>query len=143
LPLLAPGANVVMVSSGMGTLDHLSAELSARFQDPMLDRAGLDALVETFLTAVRGGSSLGGFPRNAYSVSKVALNAYTRLLAPELESRGIRVNAVCPGWVRTRMGGSGASRSVEQGARGIVWAATLGQGGPSGGFFRDGRTIDW
>ena len=143
LPRLAPGANVVMVSSGMGTLDHISPELARRFQDPSLDRAALEALVEAFLTAVREGRSLGGFPRNAYSVSKIALNTYTRLLAPELSGPGIRVNAVCPGWVRTRMGGSRASRSVEQGARGIVWAATLGQGAPSGGFFRDGRAIDW
>jgi NAD(P)-dependent dehydrogenase (short-subunit alcohol dehydrogenase family) len=143
LPLLAPGANVVMVSSGMGSLDHLSPELAARFLSPKLDRAGLDELVDAFLTAVREGRSLGGFARNAYSVSKIAMNAYTRLLAPELSARGIHVNAVCPGWVRTRMGGSGASRSVEHGARGIVWAATLEPSGPSGGFFRDGRAIDW
>ncbi len=143
LPLLAPDANVVMVSSGMGTLDHLSPELARRFQDPALDRAGLDDLVEAFISAVREGRSLGGYPRNAYSVSKIALNAYTRLLAAELSARGIRVNAVCPGWVRTRMGGSRASRSVEQGARGIVWAASLSKGAASGGFFRDGRAIDW
>ena len=143
LPLLAQGADVVMVSSGMGTLDHLSPELAARFRSPTLDRAGLEELVEAFLTAVREGRSLGGFARNAYSVSKVALNAYTRLLAPEVAPRSIHVNAVCPGWVRTRMGGSAASRSVEQGARGIVWAATLETSGPSGGFFRDGHAIAW
>ncbi|HEX6276151.1 MAG TPA: hypothetical protein VFZ53_24085, partial [Polyangiaceae bacterium] len=62
--------------------------------------------------------------------------------APDLPS-GQRVNAVCPGWVRTRMGGAGASRSVEKGASGIVWAATLGEGGPNGSFFRDARAIDW
>jgi NAD(P)-dependent dehydrogenase (short-subunit alcohol dehydrogenase family) len=53
------------------------------------------------------------------------------------------VNAVCPGWVRTDMGGPGATRTVELGAQGIVWAATLPDGGPTGGFFRDGRPIDW
>ena len=53
------------------------------------------------------------------------------------------MNAVCPGWVRTRMGGRGASRGVELGARGIVWAATLAPDGPSGGFFRDGQPIPW
>jgi NAD(P)-dependent dehydrogenase (short-subunit alcohol dehydrogenase family) len=143
LPLLVPGANVVMVSSGLGTLEHLSPELAARFRDPTLDRAKLDALVEAFIAAVREGGSLGGFPRHAYRVSKIALNAYTRLLAAELSERGIRVNAVCPGWVRTRMGTRRASRSVEQGARGIVWAAALGEAGPSGGFFRDGSAIDW
>jgi NAD(P)-dependent dehydrogenase (short-subunit alcohol dehydrogenase family) len=51
------------------------------------------------------------------------------------------VNAVCPGWVRTDMGGAGASRSVEAGARSIVWAALAEE--PTGGFFRDGRSIDW
>ncbi len=53
------------------------------------------------------------------------------------------VNAACPGWVRAEMGGPGATRSVEQGAEGIVWAATLPDGGPSGGFFRDGKRVPW
>jgi NAD(P)-dependent dehydrogenase (short-subunit alcohol dehydrogenase family) len=143
LPLLAPTANVVMVSSGMGTLDHLSPALAARFQDPNLDRAGIDALLEEFITLVSQNRALSGWPRNAYSVSKIALNAYTRLLARELSGSARRVNAVCPGWVRTRMGGSQANRSVESGARGIVWAATLPDSGPNGGFFRDTRAIDW
>jgi NAD(P)-dependent dehydrogenase (short-subunit alcohol dehydrogenase family) len=81
----------------------------------------------------------GGYP--GYRLSKAALNALTRVLHAELSGRGVRVNAVCPGWVRTDMGGAHAPRAVEEGARGIVWAATLGPGGPSGGFFRDGRPI--
>jgi NAD(P)-dependent dehydrogenase (short-subunit alcohol dehydrogenase family) len=141
-PRLGPHANVVMVSSGMGELRHVAPELRARLLDPLLDFSGLDELVDDFVERVRRGGDLGGWPRNAYSVSKIAMNAYVRLLAPELPS-GQRVNAVCPGWVRTRMGGSGASRSVEKGASGIVWAATLGEGGPNGGFFRDARAIDW
>ena len=76
-----------------------------------------------------------------YRLSKAALNALTRVLHAELSGRGVRVNSVCPGWVRTDMGGAGASRSVEEGARGIVWAATLDASGPSGGFFRDGAPI--
>ncbi len=80
----------------------------------------------------------GGPP--AYSVSKAALNALTRLLAADL--RPILVNAVCPGWVATDMGGP-AGRPVSEGAAGIVWAATLPDDGPTGGFFRDGRPIDW
>ena len=80
----------------------------------------------------------GGPP--AYSVSKAALNALTRLLAADL--RPILVNAVCPGWVATDMGGAGG-RPVSEGAAGIVWAATLPDDGPTGGFFRDGRPIDW
>ncbi|MBK5966783.1 short-chain dehydrogenase [Thiocystis minor] len=78
-----------------------------------------------------------------YRLSKTALNALTRILADELQGTGIKVNAVCPGWVRTDMGGAEADLSVEEGARGIVWAATLPQDGPSGGFFRHGQPIDW
>jgi NAD(P)-dependent dehydrogenase (short-subunit alcohol dehydrogenase family) len=78
-----------------------------------------------------------------YRLSKTALNAVTRILADELQQTGIKINSVCPGWVRTEMGGPSATRSVEEGARGIVWAATLPDDGPSGGFFRDGQPIPW
>jgi NAD(P)-dependent dehydrogenase (short-subunit alcohol dehydrogenase family) len=77
----------------------------------------------------------------AYRVSKSALNTYTRALASELEGSGIQVNAVCPGWVATDMGGPGG-RPVSQGAAGIVWAACVPE--PlSGGFYRDGLRIAW
>jgi NAD(P)-dependent dehydrogenase (short-subunit alcohol dehydrogenase family) len=79
----------------------------------------------------------------AYRISKAALNALTRIIANELRGTPAKVNAVCPGWVRTEMGGSGASRSVVEGAEGIVWAATLPDDGPTGGFYRDGRELDW
>jgi len=79
----------------------------------------------------------------AYQVTKAALNAVTRTLAAELRHAHILVNAVCPGWVATDMGGAGAPRSVEDGAAGIVWAATLPQNGPTGGFFRDGKPLPW
>jgi NAD(P)-dependent dehydrogenase (short-subunit alcohol dehydrogenase family) len=79
----------------------------------------------------------------AYSASKAALNMLTIQLASELKSSGIKVNSVCPGWVRTEMGGPQAPRSVEEGAKGIVWAATLDANGPTGGFFRDGKPIAW
>jgi NAD(P)-dependent dehydrogenase (short-subunit alcohol dehydrogenase family) len=78
-----------------------------------------------------------------YRASKAALNVLTRTLALELKPRGVMVNSICPGWVRTDMGGASATRTVEQGASGIVWAATLPPGGPSGGFFRDGQPIAW
>ena len=78
----------------------------------------------------------------AYAVTKLGLNGLTRMLASELRGSGILVNAVCPGWVATDMGGEGG-RPVEDGARGIVWAALLPDDGPSGGFFRDGRPIEW
>ncbi|HET7295420.1 MAG TPA: SDR family oxidoreductase [Vicinamibacteria bacterium] len=79
----------------------------------------------------------------AYSVSKAALNAFTRTLAAAYRGKGVLVNAVDPGWVRTDMGGAHAPRSVEQGADTIVWLATLPDGGPTGGFFRDRGPIEW
>jgi NAD(P)-dependent dehydrogenase (short-subunit alcohol dehydrogenase family) len=86
-------------------------------------------------------SSMGaGAP--AYSVSKAALNALTRKLAAELRGDGILVNSVCPGWVATDMGGPGGRR-VEDGAASVMWAVLLPDDGPSGGFFRDGRPVDW
>lgn len=79
----------------------------------------------------------------AYSISKAALNAFTRQLAGETHGTDVLVNSACPGWVRTDMGGPGAPRSVEEGADTIVWLATLGPRGPNGGFFADRRKIDW
>jgi NAD(P)-dependent dehydrogenase (short-subunit alcohol dehydrogenase family) len=83
----------------------------------------------------------GGWP--AYSLSKTALNALTVGLASEMRGTNILVNAVCPGWVRTDMGGPGASRTVEKGAETPVWLATLPANGPSGGFFRDKKLLSW
>ena len=79
----------------------------------------------------------------AYRLSKTALNAITRIFADELRQTNVKINSVCPGWVRTDMGGPDAALSVEEGAQGIVWAATLSDDGPSGGFFRHGEPIDW
>ena len=83
----------------------------------------------------------GGSP--GYRVSKTALNALTRILSSELRGSSILVNSVCPGWVQTAMGSSGAPRPVEEGADTLVWAATLPNNGPTGGFFRDRRPIAW
>jgi NAD(P)-dependent dehydrogenase (short-subunit alcohol dehydrogenase family) len=82
----------------------------------------------------------GGIP--AYRASKAALNALTRMLAAELRGERILVNAVCPGWVATDMGGPGG-RPVADDAASVVWAADLADDGPTGGFFRDGRPIPW
>ena len=78
----------------------------------------------------------------AYKVSKAALNALTRIVAGEAGDP-VKVNAVDPGWVQTRMGGREAPRSVGQAAEGIVWAATLPDDGPTGGFFHDGQPREW
>jgi NAD(P)-dependent dehydrogenase (short-subunit alcohol dehydrogenase family) len=82
-----------------------------------------------------------GWP--AYRSSKAALNALTRALAAELAGTRVLVNSVDPGWVRTDMGGAEADRSTLEGCNTIVWAATLPDGGPSGGFFRDRQPIAW
>ncbi len=90
-----------------------------------------------------GGSiSEMGAGTPAYHVSKAALNALTRMLAAELRSDGILVNAICPGWTATDMGGHGG-RPVGAGAASVVWGVTLPQDGPTGGFFRDGRVLSW
>jgi NAD(P)-dependent dehydrogenase (short-subunit alcohol dehydrogenase family) len=83
----------------------------------------------------------GGCP--GYRLSKTALNALTRILADELGATRVKVNSVCPGWVRTDMGGPEATLSVEEGAAGILWAATLPDDGPTGGFFRNAKPIPW
>jgi NAD(P)-dependent dehydrogenase (short-subunit alcohol dehydrogenase family) len=83
----------------------------------------------------------GGLP--AYRISKAGLNALTRIFAREVEGTGVKVNAACPGWVRTDMGGAGAARSVEEGGATTVWLATLPDDGPSGGLFRDQKPIPW
>lgn len=146
LPLLRPGARIVMLSSGMGELSVLGPPMRAQFAANDLDREALVALTDRFVADVAAGvHAKSGFPTSAYSVSKVAMNAYVRLLARELEGdpRGILVNAACPGWVRTAMGGPGAPRSPEEGARTPVWLALLPEGGPTGGFFRDEKPLHW
>lgn len=82
-----------------------------------------------------------GYP--AYRMSKTALNSLTKMFASELEGTNILVNSVCPGWVKTDMGGLNAPRTTEEGADTIVWLATLPNDGPTGGFFRDRQPIPW
>ena len=94
-----------------------------------------------------GGGALTGMRDGApaYSISKAALNALTLMLADALRRDGVLVNAVWGGreWIVATDMGSPGGRPVSDGARGIVWAATLPDDGPTGGFFRDGRPIDW
>lgn len=108
---------------------------------PLMKKMGYGRIVNVS----SGSGSIDEMNSNtpAYGVSKTALNVLTIKLADELKGSGILVNSVCPGWVRTEMGGMNAPRSVAEGADGIVWLATLAKDGPNGGFFRDRQPIAW
>jgi NAD(P)-dependent dehydrogenase (short-subunit alcohol dehydrogenase family) len=106
---------------------------------PLLRRSEHPRVVNVSSGAGQLSDMNGG--RAAYRLSKAALNALSRTLASD--ERWLKVNTMCPGWVRTDMGGSAAPRSVEEGADTAVWLATLPDDGPSGGFFRDRRPIPW
>jgi NAD(P)-dependent dehydrogenase (short-subunit alcohol dehydrogenase family) len=118
----------------------LGAWRVARMAAPLMQARHHGRIVNVSSSAGAWRNLGGGTP--AYSLSKLGLNGLTRMLAAELRDSGVLVNAVCPGWVATDMGGAGG-RPVEDGARGIVWAARLPDDGPSGGFFRDGRPVEW
>ncbi|MGW4247006.1 SDR family oxidoreductase [Nocardia sp. NPDC004722] len=107
---------------------------------PLLRKSSHARIVNVSSEAASLAGMGGGTP--AYNTTKVALNALTRMLAAELRADRILVNSICPGWVATDMGGPGG-RPIPEGAAGIVWAATLPDTGPTGGFFRDGQPLPW
>ncbi len=107
---------------------------------PLLRRSPHPRIVNVSSEGGAISEMTGGTP--AYSVSKAALNALTRLLAGELRPDRILVNAVCPGWTATDMGGGGG-RPISAGAASVVWAALLPDDGPTGGFYRDGQALPW
>ena len=90
----------------------------------------------SLMFTLRGGMA-------AYRISKAALNAVTRLTAGTVKDWDIKVNSMCPGRIRTRMGGASAPRTPAQGAETMVWLATLPRRGPSGKFFTDRVRLDW
>jgi NAD(P)-dependent dehydrogenase (short-subunit alcohol dehydrogenase family) len=107
---------------------------------PLLRRSGQGRIVNVSSEAGSLASMGGGTP--AYNVSKAALNALNRMLASDLRRDRILVNAVCPGWVATDMGGPGG-RPVAEGAASVLWAVDLPDDGPTGGFYRDGHPVPW
>ncbi len=121
-------------------VNFFGAVWTARAWMPGMNRRGYGRVVD--VTSGYGSFAEGLEGPAAYAISKAALNALTVRLARE--ARGdVKVNAACPGWVRTRMGGPGATRDVEEGADTIAWLATLPADGPSGGLFRDRARIAW
>lgn len=108
---------------------------------PLMVKQGYGRVVNVSSGSGQLKSMVGDTP--SYRLSKLALNGLTLMLADSVRGSNVLVNAVCPGWVRTDMGGPAAPRSIEQGADGVVWLATLPDGGPSGGFFRDRKRIEW
>lgn len=132
-------ANLNTVAEAIDTNLYGPWRLTLAFLE-LLRRSERGRIVNVSSGAGALSSMTGGTP--AYCMSKIGLNALTMMFSNELKRDGILVNAVCPGWVATDMGGGGG-RPVEDGAEGIVWAATLPDDGPTGGFFRDGKRIDW
>jgi NAD(P)-dependent dehydrogenase (short-subunit alcohol dehydrogenase family) len=120
--------------------NSLSAWRTMRRAVPMMNRQGYGRIVN--VSSGMGAITDMGSGAVAYRLSKTALNALT-VLASKEAGRGVKINAVCPGWVRTDMGGHGAPRPVSQGAASVMWAATLPDNGPNGGFFRDGKRLAW
>jgi NAD(P)-dependent dehydrogenase (short-subunit alcohol dehydrogenase family) len=108
---------------------------------PLMKKHGYGRIVN--MSSGQGQLSDMGVGTPAYRVSKTALNALTRTFAAELQGTGILVNSMCPGWVKTDMGGPNAPLTVEQAADTAVWLATLPDDGPNGGFFRDRQPIAW
>jgi NAD(P)-dependent dehydrogenase (short-subunit alcohol dehydrogenase family) len=108
---------------------------------PLMRRNGYGRIVN--LSSGMGQLDEMGGHAPSYRISKVGLNALTRMLTAELDGENILVNSCCPGWVRTDMGGPNANRSVEEGGDTPYWLATLPDDGPRGGFFRNRMPIPW
>jgi NAD(P)-dependent dehydrogenase (short-subunit alcohol dehydrogenase family) len=128
---------------------HFDASFAVMVRAPYLLMRGLLPAMGArgYGRVVNVSSGWGSFAEGiggggAYGPAKAALNALTVRAAAQAP-RGVKVNAMCPGWVRTRMGGAAAARSPEEGAETAIWLATLGEDGPSGGFFRDRRPVPW
>lgn len=119
----------------------LGALLTMQQVLPAMRRNGYGRIVNMSSRAGQLDELRPGVP--SYRVSKTALNSLTRVTAAEFKADNIKINAMCPGWVRTAMGGDNAPMSVTEGADTAVWLATLAADGPTGGFFRARKPLPW
>eukprot|EP00118_Oscarella_pearsei_P012335 m.89997 g.89997 ORF g.89997 m.89997 type:complete len:204 (+) comp36637_c0_seq1:276-887(+) len=150
MPLLRPHSRVVNVSSQLGKLKNIpQAELRQKFASDSLEEGQLVELMSQFIRDAESGVHIEkGWPTEiaAYRTSKIGLCALTKIHAKKLAQSGkedILVNACCPGWVRTDMGGASATKSSEQGAETPLYLALLPQGSPSGKFFFENSLTDF
>lgn len=147
--VLVNNAGILGTGSLLNDPDDFSASMAVMVQGPYLlmhlltphmASAGYGRVVN--VSSGWGAFSDGVAGPASYGVAKAALNALTVASARTLPAQ-VKVNAMCPGWVQTRMGGSSADRSPAEGADTAIWLATLPADGPTGGFFRDRAPIDW
>jgi len=108
---------------------------------PMMERQKYGRIVN--VSSGLGSMDSMSAGTGSYKVSKLALNGLTRVMADEVNDKQIKINCMCPGWVRTDMGGSFAPRSPKKATETILWLAELDETGPTGGFFRDKKAIDF
>jgi NAD(P)-dependent dehydrogenase (short-subunit alcohol dehydrogenase family) len=135
-----PGEELQIIRDTMQT-NVYGPLLLSRLAIPIMKSRRYGRMVN--LSSGMGSLSEMGSGYIAYRMSKAAINVVTRVLASETEGMGILVNSVDPGWVKTGMGGRSASRTVYKGAETPVWLATVPEGGPTAGFFRDRKAIPW
>ncbi len=147
--VLVNNAGVLAEGELLSDPDPMKGALAVNLMGPLhTARVFMPAMAERgWGRVVNVSSTWGSFESGlegpaAYAVSKAALNALTVRLAREAGD-GVLINAMCPGWVRTRMGGDAADRSVEEGADTALFLATLPDGGPTGGFFRNRAPVAW
>ena len=147
--VLVNNAGVLGSGGVLDDLDDFTQSMAVMVTGPLLLMRHLTPgmVLRGFGRVVNVSSGWGAFSDGVggpggYGVAKAALNALTVAAARPMPAN-VKVNAMCPGWVRTRMGGAGATKSPEEGADTAIWLATLGEDGPSGGFFRNRSPIAW